>query len=1064
MDENKPSTSKQFEDENDYESDSSTDSSNDEKCPICLLSFTSDQEIGKPAVCEHSFCFPCIQEWSKVVQPGSLSGTCPIDRKEFQEIHVYGNLECDNLLRTVIVKEKVALAELIGADDVTACEICENTDREDCMLLCDGCDKGLSTIFHTFCNLMKSILLLGFHMDCLDPPLLEIPQGNWYCDECFDSSDESEDEDPEEVDDLMNDVEEEIGELPEARLRTRQHQPQILRTMQSERIRNAILARMSLRGAREALGGGPSMAAPATTRPKTVQRRRTARKRKTRRRAKTVVVEYDVDGSDKFAMKTRRVAKRRRTRKKRRKAGKVSKRKTVKTAKAFAGPSTSFKGVNSNVHDLQRGRMMAGLSNFNIFQPTNLLDYVPDEDDAIDDSGIEESGEGNVLTQAIIGLSNPQRRNMMIKNRVLQNCTTTSNVSDLLDSILQDQDMFGPGSIGSKFAVEKSSGKLLFKGKNTDGVKQASDGDNNSGNGEAPRSTENNTANTEQPREENDVNVSGETTAQKVNDDRDEPENLPSEIFDKDNSPQDKKKKPKKPEIDMFDENPEEAVTEDCPNFSIYDSVDAQDNSSSFQNRPNAYDEENVDLVQMSDNNESSEEAPPAIVASQPASPDEVSELAPERSYTPPIVQKTSEDGPERDDEDSDKRKRDKRNRKRDSSVKRYNVRDRLKEKSPVKLKDKFGRNRSRSSSRKKHSRKRSRSGYRKSRSPDRYRKSFTRSRSRRRTPSIEYDRKKKSFKDKSKKASRRSRSRSFTPRSHRPTTPDRRARSRSKKAKKKKHRDYSKEKPSTLTKEVFTSGQNILVSVNFNNQEEKNREKDDREPKEIVDITARKKITVSSKPVAIIDLARSPFRELTPEYQSNVIELSDSEGEKTNEKQPPKSPDSSSKLYDPFDILNSPTNENVTSSQNSAAANVQKLLEKLPEPVKISMTYNKNIMALAANNLFSSFEENLVSSSSSMMQNDKLLPQLMPAKVDDKSASKNETIPMDIAESPYSPGREYDDPQDDNDVGPTNRTSKGANKSGSIFEDLFGSSTPPGLDRVKSSGKKGKKLNIMKF
>lgn len=128
-----PSTSKELEDV--YESDSS-DSSDVEKCPICLLAFSSNQEIGKPAICDHKFCFPCIQEWSKVVQ------TCPIDRKEFQEILVYGDLECDHLLRSVAVKERVALNELITAEEFTSCEICRTTDREDCMLLCDGCDKG----------------------------------------------------------------------------------------------------------------------------------------------------------------------------------------------------------------------------------------------------------------------------------------------------------------------------------------------------------------------------------------------------------------------------------------------------------------------------------------------------------------------------------------------------------------------------------------------------------------------------------------------------------------------------------------------------------------------------------------------------------------------------------------------------------------------------------------------------------------------------------------------------------------------------------------------------------
>lgn len=129
----KPSTSKEAEEA--FDSDDSTDSTDVEKCPICLLSFTSDKEIGKPAVCDHIFCYPCISEWSKVVQ------TCPIDRAKFEEIRVYGNLECEPLLRTVTIKDKLALD--LNYDEVTACEICENIDREDCMLLCDGCDKGL---------------------------------------------------------------------------------------------------------------------------------------------------------------------------------------------------------------------------------------------------------------------------------------------------------------------------------------------------------------------------------------------------------------------------------------------------------------------------------------------------------------------------------------------------------------------------------------------------------------------------------------------------------------------------------------------------------------------------------------------------------------------------------------------------------------------------------------------------------------------------------------------------------------------------------------------------------
>lgn len=118
----------------------------------------------------------------------------------------------------------------------------------------------------------------------------------------------------------------------------------------------------------------------------------------------------------------------------------------------------------------------------------------------------------------------------------------------------------------------------------------------------------------------------------------------------------------------------------------------------------------------------------------------------------------------------------------------------------------------------------------------------------------------------------------------------------------------------------MFTSGENILVSVNFNNSQLNrtpttppiHRKSDSKErnlePKEVVDITTKKKVDM--KPVAIIDLARSPFKVMTPE--DNIIELSDSDNEKNNQI---KSPDfQEDKLYDPFEVLQSPT-DNVTSS-----------------------------------------------------------------------------------------------------------------------------------------------------
>lgn len=178
-----------------------------EKCPICLHAFR-DQEIGVPNVCEHSFCAPCIEEWSGNVQ------TCPIDRKPFSSIRIRSRYADGAFVREITVTEKSTEFKLDEAD-FTHCEICNRSDREDVMLLCDGCDAG-------------------YHMDCLMPPLTEIPEGSWYCDNCF-ASEESEDD----ITQVLAEME--TFAAPETRLRVRREiVPRITRTRQNERIRTTI--------------------------------------------------------------------------------------------------------------------------------------------------------------------------------------------------------------------------------------------------------------------------------------------------------------------------------------------------------------------------------------------------------------------------------------------------------------------------------------------------------------------------------------------------------------------------------------------------------------------------------------------------------------------------------------------------------------------------------------------------------------------------------------------------------------------------------------------------------
>lgn len=142
------------------ENDSSSSGSDEqsEKCPICLISFKG-QEVGSPEACDHSFCADCIQEWAKTVN------TCPVDRRKFNLILVRDSY-VGQYVRSIPVQEPTNnISGEVEEIDFTPCEVCGSSLNEDRLLLCDGCD-------------------LAYHLDCLDPPLSEVPEGEWYCPSC----------------------------------------------------------------------------------------------------------------------------------------------------------------------------------------------------------------------------------------------------------------------------------------------------------------------------------------------------------------------------------------------------------------------------------------------------------------------------------------------------------------------------------------------------------------------------------------------------------------------------------------------------------------------------------------------------------------------------------------------------------------------------------------------------------------------------------------------------------------------------------------------------------------
>ncbi|XP_061855266.1 PHD and RING finger domain-containing protein 1 isoform X2 [Colius striatus] len=182
-----------------------------ENCPICLNTFRG-QVVGTPESCSHYFCLDCIVEWSK------NANSCPVDRILFKYISIrahYGG----KILKKIPV-ENTKTQDSNGEDDPTFCEVCGRSDREDRLLLCDGCDAG-------------------YHMECLNPPLSEVPVDEWFCPACapmgVSATADTDHVSEEEVTALMADAAPTTSRLrPHVRTRA------IARTRQSERVRATV--------------------------------------------------------------------------------------------------------------------------------------------------------------------------------------------------------------------------------------------------------------------------------------------------------------------------------------------------------------------------------------------------------------------------------------------------------------------------------------------------------------------------------------------------------------------------------------------------------------------------------------------------------------------------------------------------------------------------------------------------------------------------------------------------------------------------------------------------------
>ncbi|KAK6118125.1 hypothetical protein DH2020_048109 [Rehmannia glutinosa] len=95
----------------------------------------------------------------------------PLERHVQYNTHAWAQKSLENMVNRVEeVVEDMKTPQDHGIDDV-ACQVCGSRDRGEEMLIC-GDESGSCG-----CG-------VGTHFDCLDPPLEDVPEEDWFCPEC----------------------------------------------------------------------------------------------------------------------------------------------------------------------------------------------------------------------------------------------------------------------------------------------------------------------------------------------------------------------------------------------------------------------------------------------------------------------------------------------------------------------------------------------------------------------------------------------------------------------------------------------------------------------------------------------------------------------------------------------------------------------------------------------------------------------------------------------------------------------------------------------------------------
>ncbi|XP_077291234.1 uncharacterized protein LOC143914771 [Arctopsyche grandis] len=384
---------------NDCHSDSSEGES--DKCPVCLLKFSS-QQIGTPDACDHIFCSDCLTEWSNHVN------TCPVDRKEFAFVLVRNKIG-GNVIKSIPVKpRRISLDDLVE-EQPTICQICQSAESEETMLLCDACD-------------------LGFHMECLEPPLYQIPPDDWYCPGCSVAHYNEINGSREFV--VTSPMHPSHSSGPHNRS-SRQ-----INSISDAGNHNAPSTSNSNTSNRSTSSRSFQIHSLSTSQRTTTRKRKITKRRRRTRRSRTVVIEYEIRNGEKFPSKTKKYTPKRRRRKKVKRT-RTAARRTLVRSSVKGRLAELFKSSSSDGRDLIS---TLSVPQFSIFGNRNELDIVVSDDE--DFGSHYGSGNGTAVAvaprssvSAILAAYRQNRR----KTVSIPSPSYGSSAPDILSSILESQ-------------------------------------------------------------------------------------------------------------------------------------------------------------------------------------------------------------------------------------------------------------------------------------------------------------------------------------------------------------------------------------------------------------------------------------------------------------------------------------------------------------------------------------------------------------------------------------------------------------------------------------------------